>query len=130
VSNHKESLESGKFHHNIFAEKTTKIFLLLQNLTFAIFAASLVAIITNTDCTTCTVVAFGVCMATVSVAWVRFCEKTCQRIHYMILFVQLRLCDLHKHTRFIAHQGRNEKGQRGHNALAAESLGGTEMSYY
>jgi len=50
-------------------------FILLQSLTFAIYAVPHVAIIADTDCTTSTIVAFGVSMATVSMAWVRFCEK-------------------------------------------------------
>ena len=58
-------------------------------LTFAIFAAPHISIITFADCTTTAVVAFGVFMASVSVARVVFCEDIDQRIHYMFSSFQM-----------------------------------------
>ena len=55
--------------------------------TFAIFSAPHISIITFADCTTSAVVAFGVLMASVSVAWVIFCEGIGQRIHCMLLIL-------------------------------------------
>ena len=71
-------------------------YLFAEKQTFAIFSAPHITIITLADCTTTAVVAFGVFMASVSVAWVIYCEDIGQRIHYMLLSLQVDLCDLHK----------------------------------
>jgi len=61
--------------------------LFAEKLTFAIFSASYISIITFADCTTTAFVAFGVFMASVSVAWVVFCEDIGQSLDYMSLIL-------------------------------------------
>jgi len=53
--------------------------------TFAIFSTPHISIIALADCTTSAFVAFGVLMASVSVARVVFCEDIGQRIHHKLL---------------------------------------------
>jgi len=72
------------------------MFYSVAKLTFAIISAPHISIIAFANCTTSAVVAFGVLMARVSVAWVVFCEGIGQRIHFILLNLQIGLCDLHK----------------------------------
>jgi len=92
----KKSLQSGKNYRRHFCWRNKEIFYSVAKLTFTIFSAPHIAIIAFANCTTSAVVAFGVLMARMSVAWVVFCEDVGQRINFMLLYLQIGLCDLHK----------------------------------
>jgi len=63
----------------------------MKKLTFAIFSVPHIPIIAGADCMPITIVAFGVLMACVSVAWVRFCKRNGQCIHCMVCFTNRAL---------------------------------------